>query len=63
MSTSTVGEVLAQALADLAGQFKILAATERDFRAASYFLALETLRVSWEGGLFAGEPIATGDRR
>jgi hypothetical protein len=60
---SLVEEQLSVALAQLAEQFKLRATAERDFRAASYYLALESLRVSFEAGLFAGEPIALGDRR
>ncbi len=61
--SSLIEEQLAVAIAQLAEQFKIRAAAERDFRAASYYVALETLRITFEAGLFAGEPIALGDRR
>ncbi len=51
---------LAVALSRIAEEFKIRAAAERDFRAATYYLALEQLRVRWEAGAWAGEDIATG---
>ena len=53
------------ALARLAEEFKLRAAVEHDFRAATYYLALETLRVRWEAGAWVAETIETGsgDRR
>ena len=56
---------LAGALAQIAAQFKIRAEAERDFRAGSFYVALETLRLRWEANAWAGEAIEAGmgDRR
>ncbi len=56
---------LSVALASLAEQFKLRATNERDFRAATFYIALEILRVRWEANAWAAEAIetGTGDRR
>ncbi len=53
------------AIARIAEEFKIRATAERDFRAATFYLALEQLRVRWEAGAWAAEAIeaGSGDRR
>ncbi len=63
--SSLVENELGIALARIAEEFKLRAAVERDFRAATYYLALETLRVRWEAGAWAAEAIeaGSGDRR
>lgn len=51
---------LAVALEALSEQFRIRAKSESDFRAATFYVAIEILRIRWEAGRFAGEPIEDG---
>ena len=62
---SLVENELAKAIGSIAEEFKIRAMSERDFRAATFYIALEQLRVRWEAGAWAAEMIETGsgDRR
>ncbi len=64
MSTLVESE-LGVAIACVAEEFKQRASIERDFRAATFYLALEQLRIRWEAGAWAAETIETGsgDRR
>ncbi len=50
-----VEEELAVALSRIAEEFKIRATAERDFRAATYFIAVERLRIRWEAGAYADD--------
>lgn len=60
---SIIEDELGIALARIAEEFKLRGAVERDYRAASFYIAIETLRVQWQAGLFAGESLTVGDRR
>lgn len=59
------GHELATAIGQIAAEFKLRAACNRDFRSACFYLALEQLRIRWEAGAWPNEPIDTGlgDRR
>ncbi len=62
---TVVESELGGALSRIAEEFRIRAAAEKDYRAGTFYIALEVLRIRWEAHAWPAEAIeaGAGDRR